>query len=96
MQQLRATGDKLIVKAINEKPMAWSIILDTRTDLPCHWVVVAVGPGRFLENGTREIMDVTEGDEVYFTRYTPDMFEIEDQEYYAIKQSSLLAILPKQ
>ncbi len=59
MQQLKATGDKLIVKAINEKPMAGSIILDTRTDLPCHGIVIAVGPGRTLENGDRERMDVS-------------------------------------
>lgn len=90
---LKAVENKIIVKPIIDEQVVGEVVLETREEKPCHGIVVAVGQGRFLENGTREKMDVRVWDEVFFTRYAPDLFEVDGEEYYSLKQSSILGII---
>jgi len=90
---MRAVENKIIVEAIEDEYKVWDIDLENREEKPSHGIVISVGEGRFLENGMREKMDVRVWDEIYFTRYVPDMFEVDDKVYYSLKQSSILAVL---
>lgn len=55
--------------------------------------VVAVGPGKFLENGTRQVMEVKEGDTVVFKKYAPDEVKVDDKTYFVVSADDVMAII---
>ncbi len=87
----------VIVKAeAAENKSKAGIILPSKDDeKPTKWTVMAVGQGAILDNGQRWPMDVKVGDVVYFTKYSPDEIEVDDNgekvTYLVIKHSSILA-----
>ena len=96
MSKLLPLEDYVLVEAIEEENKTKSgIILPESKEKPSKWKVVAVGTGKILDNGERSPMDVKEGDIVYFTKYSPDELEVEEngekKKYLVIKHSSLLA-----
>ena len=54
---------------------------------------MAVGPGKFFENGQLIPMSVKVGDKVMFKKYSPDEIKIDKKEYLLISESDILAIL---
>ena len=88
--------DHILVKPIEEENKTKSgILLPDSKEKPSKGTVIAVGAGKIVDNGQRAPMDVKVGDIVYFTKYSPDELEIEENgekvNYLIIKQSSLLA-----
>lgn len=89
--------DHILVEPIEEENKTrWGIILpDSNKEKPSKWKVLAVGSGKILDNGQRWPVDVKEGDIVYFTKYSPDELDVEEngekKKYLVIKQSSILA-----
>lgn len=55
--------------------------------------VIAVGPGRLLENGTRADMTVAIGNKVMFKKYAPDEVKIEGKEYLVVSESDIIAVI---
>lgn len=55
--------------------------------------VVAVGEGRFDEDGNRIPMSVKKGQTVLFSKYGPDEIKIDGKEYLIISESNILAII---
>ncbi len=55
--------------------------------------VVAVGPGRILNNGQRAEMSVKVGDVVIFKKYSPDEIKIDGENYFVISEDDILAII---
>lgn len=55
--------------------------------------VVAVGPGKILDNGDRSEMEVEEGDTVIFKEWGGEDIEVEDEEYQIVSHSDIVAIL---
>lgn len=55
--------------------------------------VVAIGPGKLLENGSRQAMSVKVGDMVMFKKYSPDEFKVDDKEYLVISESDIIGII---
>ena len=68
------------------------IIPDTaKKEKPEQGVVLAVGPGKWDEDGEKRIaMDVKEGDRVIFSKYGYDEVKIADKEYFIVGESSVL------
>ena len=68
---IRPLGDKVVVEPLEgEEKSAGGIILpDTAKKKPQEGVVVAVGPGKVLENGSRAEMAVKVGDKVIYAKY---------------------------
>jgi chaperonin GroES len=54
---------------------------------------VAVGPGKTLDDGSREAMDVSEGQKVLYAKYAGTEFKIEDEELLIVSQKDILAIV---
>jgi chaperonin GroES len=92
--QLRPLGDRVVVKAIEveEKTKGGIILPDTAKDKPQEGEVVAVGPGRLLENGTRVPLEVKVGDRVIYSKYGGTEVKVDDEEYLVIRESDLLAV----
>jgi chaperonin GroES len=55
--------------------------------------VVAAGPGKLLENGSRSEMSIKIGDRVVFKKYSPDDIKIDGEEYLVISENDILAII---
>ncbi len=55
--------------------------------------VVAVGPGKLLDNGERSKMQVKKGDKVVFSKYSPQEVKIDGKEYLILKEEDILAII---
>src|SRR3954454_5182961 len=70
--KLKPLGDRLIVRAIEEEEVTASgiVLPDTAKEKPQKGRVIAVGDGRFDEDGEKRIpLDVAEGDEVLYSKY---------------------------
>lgn len=96
MSTLRPLGDRLIVKALSkeEKTSSGIILPDTADkERPEQGEVVAVGPGRMLDNGSVSAMHVKVGDKVVFKKYSPDEVKIEGKEFLVISESDVLAVI---
>jgi chaperonin GroES len=68
--KLKPLGDRLIVQAIEEEETTASgiVLPDTAKEKPQKGKVVAVGDGP-IEDGKRRPLDVSEGDEVLYSKY---------------------------
>ena len=93
--KLQPLGDKIIVKPTEEKEKTPGGIFlpQTSKEKPEKGEVIAVGPGKLLENGKRAGLSVKVGDKVVFKKYGPDEIKIEDKEYLIISEEDILAIL---
>ncbi|MBI2550816.1 co-chaperone GroES [Candidatus Uhrbacteria bacterium] len=94
--QLRPIADHLVVKPLpkEEKSVAGIIIPDTvEKERSERGEVIAAGPGRVLENGTRSTMDVKVGEKVVFKKYAPDEVKIDGVEYLVIKMEDVMAVI---
>lgn len=60
---------------------------------PEQGTIVAVGPGKFDEDGNRIPMTVKKGDLVLFTKYGPNEIKVDDKEYLIAREEDILAIL---
>ncbi len=88
--------DKVVIKPLTrEEVTASGIVLPDTADKekPMQGEVIAVGPGKRLENGTLSPMTVKKGDKVLFTKYAPDEVEIDDEEYLVIDEDKILGIV---
>lgn len=88
--------DKVVIKPLSQEEVTKSgIVLPETVDKekPMQGEVVAVGPGKQLDNGQRAAMSVKAGDKVLFTKYAPDEVEIDDEEYLVIEEEKILAVL---
>ena len=55
--------------------------------------VIAVGPGKRMDNGSIAPMSVKAGDKVLFTKYAPDEVEVDGEEYLVIDEDKILGIV---
>ena len=56
-------------------------------------IVVAVGPGKMSDDGSRLPLSVKTGDKVLFTKYGPDEIKVDGKEYYILSESNILAVI---
>ena len=91
---LKPIGDKVIVKAKaeEEKTSGGIILPDTAKEKPQEGTVIAVGPGKVLENGERKPMSVKEGDTVIYSKYGGTEVTVEGEEYIILDEDSIYAI----
>ncbi len=99
---IRPLGDRVVVRPLTEEELgsvsaSGIIIPDTaKKEKPEQGVVLAVGPGKWDEDGEKRIaMDVKEGDRVIFSKYGYDEVKIADKEYFIVGESSVLGVFNK-
>ncbi len=94
---LKPLGDRLIVKAMEaEETTAGGIVIpDTAKEKPQKGEVIAVGPGKQLDNGKVVPIEVAVGDTVYYAKYGGTEVKLGAEEYVILRQDDVLAILDK-
>ncbi|MFC5558972.1 co-chaperone GroES [Ureibacillus thermophilus] len=92
---LRPLGDRVIIELIEveEKTASGLVLPDSAKEKPQEGKVVAVGPGRVLDNGTRVEPEVKEGDVIIFSKYAGTEVKYEGKEYLILRESDILAVL---
>jgi chaperonin GroES len=92
---IRPLGDRVVVKAVEREEQTNSGIYlpDTAKEKPQEAVVVAVGPGKLLENGTRVPIDLQEGVRILFSKYAGTEIKQGTEEYLILRESDILAVI---
>ena len=94
--KIEPLNDKVVIKPLDAEKVTESglVIPDTvEGEKPVQGEVVAVGPGKMLEDGKRAAMSVSVGDTVLFTKYAPDEVEIDGEEYLVIDEDKIVGIV---
>lgn len=95
---IKPLGDHVVVQLLKEEEVTSSgIILPETVDKEkkAEGEVVAVGPGKMLESGTRSAIDVKVGDVVIIKKWGGDEVEVGDEEYKIVSHDDILAIIEK-
>jgi len=85
-----------VVKPKKEKEITASgIVLPDTVDKEkkAEGEIVAVGPGKMLDNGTRAAMEVKVGQTVLYKKWGGDEIKVGDEEYKIVSQEDILAVL---
>jgi len=91
---LKPLGDRIVLKVIEtaeEKTASGIVLPDTAKEKPQQGEVLAVGPGRILDNGERIPMEVAVGDKVIYSKYAGTEVKIDGQELLVISERDILA-----
>ena len=91
--KLKPLGDRLIVKAVEEEATTASgiVLPDTAKEKPQKGKVLAVGDGKLDDNGQRVPLDVSEGDEVLYSKYGGTEIKVEGEDLLVLRESDVLA-----
>ena len=86
-------GERIVIKPMEQEAQTRGGILlpDTAKEKPQEGEVVAVGPGRVADDGSRIAMELTIGDKVIYAKYAGTEYEDGDEEYLIMRESDVLA-----
>ena len=86
-------NDRVVIKQLKAEKSEGGIYFPSKTKEETRTgKVVAVGPGKLLENGERSKMSVTKGDTVVYARFA-DKVEIGNEKFVVIQEEMLLGIV---
>jgi chaperonin GroES len=93
--KLRPLGDRVVIKPTPREEMTKSgiVLPDTAKEKPQEGEIIAAGPGRITDDGSREPMDVKVGDKVLYAKYAGTEFKVESDELLILSQKDILAIV---
>ena len=94
---IKPLHDRVIVKRIEEGEQVRGgiIIPDTAKEKPQEGEVVAAGEGKYKEDGTRQPLDVKQGDRVLFGKYSGSEIKIDGEELLIMREDEILGILER-
>ncbi|MEQ1896542.1 MAG: co-chaperone GroES [Vicinamibacterales bacterium] len=93
---VRPLHDRIIVQRLEEEgeqKVGGIIIPDTAKEKPQQGKVIAAGAGKFKEDGTRQPLDVKEGDTILFGKYSGQEIKMDGEEYLIMREDEVLAII---
>jgi chaperonin GroES len=95
--KVRPLDDRVVVEPLeaDEKTAGGILLPDTAKQKPQRGRVLAVGPGKMLEDGQRAKVSVNKGDEVLFGRYAGTEIQVDQKEIKIMRESDILAKVVK-
>jgi chaperonin GroES len=96
--KLKPLDDRIVVQASegDQTTASGLVIPDTAKEKPKEGTVVAVGPGRFNEDGDERVpMDVSVGDTVIYSKYGGTEVKVEGEDYLILSARDVLAVVGK-
>jgi chaperonin GroES len=93
--QVRPLQDRVIIQRVEEenKTASGIIIPDASTEKPVQGKVVAVGPGKTLNDGSVKSLDVKEGETVLFGKYTGTEVQVGGKDLLIMREDDILGII---
>ena len=95
MKGLRPLGDRILVKRVKEEERTKGgiIIPDTAKEKPQEGKIVAVGKGKYDDNGKLIPIDVKAGDKILFGKYSGSEFKLEGEDLLILREEDILGII---
>jgi chaperonin GroES len=92
---LTPLGDRVVVRPKQKEEVTKSgiVLPGTAQEKPQEGEVIAVGPGRVLDNGNRVEMELKVGQTVLYSKYAGTEFKVEDEELLILREPDVLAIV---
>jgi chaperonin GroES len=92
---IRPLGDRVVIKATgrDEQTKSGIYLPDTAQEKPQEGLVIAVGNGKVLDNGSRQPVDLKVGDRVLFSKYAGTEVKQLEEEYLILRESDVLAVI---
>jgi chaperonin GroES len=92
---LKPLGDRIVVKALEAETTSRGGILlpDTAKERPQTGEVLAVGPGKTLDNGTLSALEIKVGDKVVYSKYGGTEIKVGGEEVMILRQDDVLGIV---
>ena len=92
--KIRPLGDRVVVKIVKDEKTAGGIYLpDTAQEKPQTGEILAVGPGKILDNGSRLVIDVAVGDRILFAKYSGTEVKLDGETYLLIAEKDILGVV---
>lgn len=93
--RIKPLADRVVVKALEEgEQMRGGLYIpDTAKEKPQEGEIVAVGPGKVNDDGSRSPMEVKAGDCVLYGKYSGTEVTVDGDEYLILRESDVLAIV---
>ncbi len=92
---IRPLHDRVVVKRLEEetKSAGGIVLTGSAAEKSTKGEVIAVGPGRLLDSGSRAALDVKVGDTVLFGSYVEKTQKVDGQEYLVMKEDNILGVI---
>ena len=92
---IRPLQDRVLLKRVEaEETTATGIIIpDTAKEKPQEGEVVAVGPGKRLDNGSVQEMGLKKGDKILFSKYGATDVKVDGEDYLIMREDDILGVL---
>ncbi len=93
--KFRPMDDRVLVEPseATETTAGGIILPDTAKEKPQRGTIIAVGPGKMLDNGKRGELSVEIGDEVFYGKYSGTEIDFGSDKYVVLRESDILAIV---
>ena len=95
---IKPLHDRVIIRRIEDstdKTAGGLFIPDTAKEKPQEGEVIAVGEGKYKEDGTRQTLDVKAGDRVLFGKYSGSEIKIDGEELLIMREDEILGIIER-
>lgn len=95
--KIRPLHDRVLLKREEEerKTAGGIVIPDTATEKPIRGEVIAVGPGKILDNGDVRALDVKKGDKVLFGKYAGTEVKLDGADYIVMREEDIMGVIEK-
>lgn len=92
---LKPLGDRIVIKGLDaqEKTRGGLVVPDTAKEKPQEGKIIAVGPGRRLENGSVKATEVKVGERVLYGKYSGTEVSSEGNDYLILREEDVLAVV---
>jgi chaperonin GroES len=92
---IRPLHDRVVISRLEEERTSPGgiVIPDTAAEKPIIGKVVAVGPGKLIESGKRQPLDVKEGDKVLFGKYAGTEVKINGNTYTMMREDDIMGVV---
>ncbi|KTC99692.1 co-chaperonin GroES [Legionella geestiana] len=92
---IRPLHDRVVVQRLEEerKTAGGIVIPDNATEKPVRGKILAVGPGKALDNGDVRALAVKVGDEVLFGKYSGTEIKLAGQEVVVMREDDIMAVI---
>src|SRR5687767_12572191 len=93
--KVRPLHDRIIVQRLDEgeQKIGGIIIPDTAKEKPQQGKVIAAGAGKVKDDGTRQPLDVKEGDTILFGKYSGQEIKMDNEDYLIMREDEVLAVI---
>ena len=91
----RPLGKRVLVQRteVESKTASGIILVDSAKEKPQEGEIIAVGEGKYKEDGTRQTLDVKEGDRILFGKYSGSEITLDGEELLMMREDEVLGII---